>query len=171
MKRIFTGIVLIAMMILGACGGKKADDPITKIELGMTLEQAMEAEPELTVYEGKGYSCSKSYADAEGTMLISLSPFDGDDSVFTVLWQLDPTDGNGKSVYDKLFSDLKNAYGKPRISNDNTDVESVTGIHDEAQALWKFKDYTVSCSYIEYPESGKCQIQYKRGKTTDNLKF
>ena len=100
MKRIFTGIVLIAMMILGACGGKKADDPITKIELGMTLEQAMEAEPELTVYEGKGYSCSKSYADAEGTMLISLSPFDGDNSVFTVLWQLDPTDGNGKSVYD-----------------------------------------------------------------------
>ncbi len=169
MKRLLTGIIiLLSILSLCACGGK-ADDPITKVTLGMTLEQAMEAEPALIEYEGKGYSCSKNYADAEGTMLISLSPYDGEETVFSILWQVDPTDGNGKKVYDILFSDLQKAYGKPKLSNDKKDVESVTGIHDEAQARWEFEDYTVSCTYIEYHESGMCQIQYKRSKTADSI--
>ncbi len=163
MKRLFTGIIiLLSILSLCACGEKKADDPITKVTLGMTLEQAIEAEPALAEYEEKGYSCSKTYANAEGTMLISLAPSDEEETVFGILWQTDPTDGKGKEVYDTLFSDLQKTYGKPKMSNDKKDVESVTGIHDAAQARWELKDYTVSCTYIEYHASGKCQIQYKK---------
>lgn len=170
MKRLFTGIIiLLSILSLCACGGNKADDPITKVELGMTLEQALEVESALAEQEGKGYSCSKNYADAEGTMLISLAPNEEEKTVFSILWSVDPTDGKGKEVYDKLFSDLKSAYGNPKTSNDKKDVESVTGVHDAAQAQWEFKDYTVSCTYIEYHESGKCQIQYKKGKTAADL--
>ena len=163
MKKLFAFIlILLSISSLLACGQKNADDPITKVAPGMSFEQAMEAEPTLTEYEGKGYSCSKTFADAEGTLLVSLSPLDENKTVFSILWQIDPTDGKGKDVYDALFSGLRATYGKPALSRDEKDVASVTGTYDAAQAQWQLKEYSVSCTYIEYHESGKCQIQYKK---------
>ena len=153
---------LTMLLSLSSCGNAGAEDPITKAAPGMTLREATEAEPALAEDDGKGYSCDKNYMDTEGKLLISFNSYEGEPTVMNILWQADPTDGSGKAVSDALLADLKKCYGKPDQSVDKKDVTSVTGVHDEANARWNSKEYTISVTYIEYKESGKCQIQYKR---------
>ena len=165
-KRIVLLLVLLTVFsALCGCGkesGESTEDPITEVALGMTLQEAMEVEPTLSDKEGKGYICSRSFADEEGTLLISFNSMEGEPKVISILWDARPTDGNGKAAYDALFSTLKKIYGRPYTSRDKKDVEGVTGVCDEAQAQWKEDEYTVSVTYIEYHESGMCQILYRK---------
>ena len=89
------------------------------------------------------------------------APEDDEKTVIRILWAIDPKDGNGRTVYDELFSELKRIHGRPKRTVDNKDVDSITGIHDEAGSWWEYDKYSVSCSYIEYKESGRCQVMYK----------
>ena len=89
------------------------------------------------------------------------APEDEEKTVIGILWSIDPTDGNGRPVYDELFSVLKRIHGRPKRTVDSKDVESIAGIHDEASSRWEYDKYAVSCSYIEYKESGRCQVMYK----------
>lgn len=165
------GIVLIfvltmSLVMLCSCG-KNKEDPITKVALGMSYEEAVKIEPELTELAENHSKCSKTCAGAEGILTLSLFGLNGDPEVTSVKWDTRPTDGNGKKVYDDLFSALKSCYGKPGVSSDKKDIESATGIYDSAQARWEFEDFTVSFSYIEYHESGMCQVLYHKDIVLD----
>lgn len=156
-------LVLPLILLLSSCVGKTGNDPITAIELGFTQEQALEKEPTLSEYDEHELSCERYYADTKGTLLVYFNALEGAPEAMSIKWIAEPTDGMGKATYDALFSSLKKCYGKPKISRDNENVEGdITGTHSEAQARWDFDAYSVSVSYIYYPDSGKCQILYHR---------
>lgn len=164
MKRVFAGgIILLLLLSLCACGKNvetAKDDPITAVALGMTLKRARELEPELSEHDEGEYSCSKSFAGAEGKLLVTFTSAKDEATVIHILWTVDPTDGKGRAVYDALFAELKKTHGEPAVSSDEMDVESIIGTYDEAKAEWQFDGYTVHCTYMNLRDSGFCQIQY-----------
>ncbi len=165
-----TGLLLCcltALFLLSACGRKNGTDPITAAELGSTLEQAAEADPTLTEYSEDERSIdidmNYSYAGAEGRLLMYFYASEGEPVLMDVKWICEPTDGSGKAVYDELFAALRKCYGKPQISRDRKNVtEGVAMEHDEAQAKWDHDGYSVSCTYYELHNGGRCQIIYHR---------
>ena len=166
-----TGLLLCcfaAMFLISACGRKNGTDPITAAELGSTLEQAAEADATLTEYsEDEGpinIEMNYNYAGADGKRLMYFYAPEGEPLLTDVKWICEPTDGSGKAVYDELFAALKKCYGKPKVSRDRKNVtEGVALEHDEAQAQWEYDDYSVSCTYYELHDGGRCQIIYHRG--------
>ena len=175
MKRSVICIIILSLLTMTACGGKKGPDPISPVELGSTLAQAQAADPTLTEYSKDEYSISiqkdLSYAGAVGVLQISFRSFEGEPTVRNIHWDCEPADGNGKAVYDQLFTALKECYGKPKESRDKQNVsEGVALEHNEASGQWVFDDYTVSCSYYEII-GGVCQIHYRRDVKTDPFTF
>lgn len=164
LKRVFAGgIILFIFLSLSACGRnveKAKEEPITAVALGMTLKQAMELEPALSEYDEGEYSCSKSFAGAEGKLLVTFSSAKAEATAIHILWTVDPTDGKGKDVYDALFAALEKIHGEPAVASDETDVESIVGVYDEAKVQWQFDGCTVHCTYTDLHDSGFCQVQY-----------
>ena len=159
--------LLLLFPALFSCRQKEAKLPVTQVTLGMTFEEAAACEPSLSADERGRYTCPKTYAGVEGGLLVGFSSTGDVKTVNSILWSADPTDGNGKAVYDELFASLGNTFGKLKTAQDNQGVESFTGVLDEAKAQWEKDDFVVSCFYIEYHESGYCQIQTKLQKKTN----
>ncbi|MDI9498117.1 MAG: hypothetical protein QM270_06485 [Bacillota bacterium] len=161
MKRRIAAVIIVFLFLpLCACGEKSGEGPVTAVALGSTLKQAMKLEPALGSYKEHQYTCSKNYEGAEGTLLIYCTALADEETVTSILWTAQPTGGNGKAVYDTLFSVLRKLHGKPGRCSDEKDVEALVGVYSEAQAQWQLTDCTVRCSYIEYRDSGLCEIQY-----------
>ena len=91
-----TGIIVLLLLTMTACGGKKGPDPITPVERGFTLAQALEADPTLTEYteEEQHFSISKTlnYAGADGRLSITSSSFKEEPVVCYVHWACEPTE-------------------------------------------------------------------------------
>lgn len=161
-------LALLLFLSLAGCGGTGAD-PVTDIELGDTVQQALEREPELSAYKGEEdkLSCDKLFADTEGTLLVSFGASEGEATVIDIKWIAEPTDGTGDSGYGALFDALKKCYGKPTIAKDMKTTESFLGTFDDAIARWESDDCRVICSYYYSHQDGTCQIIYQRSLMLD----
>ena len=169
MRKFFALLSILLLLSLAACGGSR-EDPVTSAAPGLTKEETIEKEPTLSDYDENQLSCDKSYADTQGTLLVSFCSAEGTDTVESIRWIAEPADGTGKETYDALFAALKKCYGKPAMKKDRENVEGALGsCYDEAAARWDFDEYSVSCSYYCSQVNGKCQIIYNRSIAADAL--
>lgn len=155
-------LVLVLCLSVCACGGSKKETVLTEITLGMTLAEAQQKEPSLTVEKEHTYACEKSFAGVDGTLyIIILTPPGKEAGAYTIGWNANPEDGTGKPAYDALLAALKKQLGAPDSSNDSIQT-GAAGTSHNASARWLFDDCSVFCSYIETPETGLCQLQYRK---------
>ncbi len=169
-KAILILILLLTAALLGCCGGGEggsgetaAADPVCPVELGSTMEQASAAEPELTDYELPNcLACDKTVGGVPGKLLVYFDAMAGEPLVRSVLWNAEPEDGSGPDLYDSLYAGLCERYGQPETEGDEQ-ADPAAGA--SRQALWQGTDWRVSLFYIEYSESGVCQLSYEREQT------
>lgn len=168
-------VLLSALLLCGCYGGgvdgeddsgagagvSSAKDPVCTVELGAAPEAAVTAEPELTDYEKEHcLACDKTVGGVTGKLLVDLDPADA--AVQSVVWNAEPEDGRGKSLYDRLYAGLRECYGKPDLDQADDDVAAAGGTYDSARSGWQITGGRVELTYIEYQDSGLCQIRYER---------
>ena len=163
-------LVLALALLLAACGATEgaaddnssdagaysagavcADDPVCRVELGSTPEQAKAAEPELTDYERANWlACDKNIGGVWEPGTASA-----------VQWNA-VTEAGGQELYDELLEELSDCYGEPASSREEQGVSSDAGLCDTAEAGWTAGGCRVGLYFAEYTEAGQAQIRYER---------
>ena len=170
-------LVLALALLLAACGATEgaaddnssdagaysagavcADDPVCRVELGSTPEQAKAAEPELTDYERANWlACDKSIGGVWGKLLVCFEP----GTASAVQWNA-VTEEGGRELYDGLLAGLRDCYGKPAATREEPGAASDAGLCDIAEAEWEAGGCRIGLYYAEYTEAGQAQIRYER---------
>lgn len=170
-------LILALALLLCACGGTDgaaddnssdagaysagavcANDPVCRVELGSTPEQAQAAEPELTDYERANWlACDKNIGGVWGKLLVCFEP----GTASAVQWNA-VTEAGGRELYDELLEELSDCYGEPASSREEQGVASDAGLCDTAEAEWTVGGCRIGLYYAEYTEAGQAQIRYER---------
>lgn len=166
-------LVLALALLLAACGAtegaaddnssdagayRAANDPVCRVELGSTPEQAKAAEPELTDYERANWlACDKSIGGVWGKLLVCFEP----GTASAVQWNA-VTEEGGRELYDGLLAGLRDCYGKPAATREEQGAASDAGLCDVAEAEWEAGGCRIGLYYAEYTEAGQAQIRYER---------
>ena len=166
-------LVLALALLLAACGAtegaaddnssdagayRAANDPVCRVELGSTPEQAKATEPELTDYERANWlACDKNIGGVWGKLLVCFEP----GTASAVQWNA-VTEEGGRELYDGLLAGLGDCYGKPATTREEQGVASDAGLCDTAEAEWTVGGCRIGLYYAEYTEAGQAQIRYER---------
>lgn len=174
MKKRLLLLLLALALLLAACGATdgaaednaddsgagaiSAVDPVCAVELGSTMEQAKEAEPDLTDYERENWlACDKAIDGVWGKLLVCFEP----GTASAVQWNA-VTEEGGRELYDGLLAALGDCYGKPATTRDEQGVSSDMGLCDIAEAEWTAGGCRVGLYYAGFAEAGQAQIRYER---------
>lgn len=158
MKRVAVFLLTLTFVLcFAACGG--GDDPVTAIRPGMTREEALKLEPDLTESGKNGMlHCKRSLGGTEGWLFVNFSTAKTGEIVQNVGWDAEPQE-NGEKVYRALLSGLKSCYGKP---TDSAEVKT-GGNSVRYTAIWSTETYLGKLTCTENTETGAARVSYLSG--------
>ena len=158
---IYVLLVPIFALCFAACRGGGGEDHITTVRPGMTMEEVLELEPDLTASnKDDTLHCKRSFCGVEGWLFVNFYTAESGEIALNVGWDAEPQEG-GKKVYHELLSDLKSCYGKLK---DTAETKASDNNPTAVQtAIWKTEAYLGKLTYSENTDSGVCRVLYIAG--------